>query len=246
MKLIVGAPVAERAWALPKWFDCLRAQTLRPDGFVFAYSRSDDDTAKLLGRHSFGSLHVDYVEEAYISRRVRHEDRGARAYGELAQHRNRLMKLALEFDADMYLSLDTDVFLTDPTTISRLVGAITAAAGDLSSVRIYLSRQGPALPTYNAGWWRTTDQDSPTRAWDRVTEDDVKASYGAFGVDIPMAVVMMPRDVLERCQGGYCYHESGEDLGFAQELDRQGLKTIWLTDINPPHVMDPAQLEEMV
>lgn len=244
MKLLVGAPVAERAWALPKWFGCLRSQTARPDGFLFAYSRSADDTAKLLRRHSFGSLHVDHVEEPFIPRRARNDDR-ERAFTELARHRNRLLKLALDFGADYYLSLDTDVFLTDPTTIEKLIQAIHGICA-LSSPLVYLSRHAAEMPAYNAGWWRTDDVGSATRAWGRPTLNDVEGSVMRryLITDIPMAAVMMSREVIETCR--YAYHETGEDAGFAQDLSIHGFRTCWRLDMNPPHVMEPEMLGDMV
>lgn len=241
MRLIVGAPIAERAWALPKWFACLRAQTVQPDGFVFIYSKSSDRTLQAIAANSFGRLYVGHAPESFIPREARNASRTI-AFTELASHRNRLLEAALAADADVFLSLDTDVFLTEPTAIAQLVEALEYLP--VSSLLTYLSPAGAPSECFNAAYWTSGDQGDPGRSAARVTGDQFRASVGVLAVDVPMAVVMMNRLVLENCR--YAFHERGEDFGFAQDLDRRGIHTAWLTGLEAPHVMRPESLSEMV
>jgi hypothetical protein len=49
-----------------------------------------------------------------------------------------------------------------------------------------------------------------------------------------MAAIAMNRRVLEHCR--YRWHESGEDLGFAQDLDRIGARCAWDTGLKARHL----------
>jgi hypothetical protein len=219
----------------------LERQTVKPDAFAFVYSESADGTLDLLERkQQEAEVYIEFAAEPFIPRGRRNEDR-ALAFTQLAKHRNTLLRHALRMDADVFFSLDTDVFLTDPTSIEQLLDALHYLP--VASPLTYLHKLGPESRCYNAGFWRTYDR-SETRAWERATFEQVEhENGGVLEVDIPMAAVMMPRWVAEDC--AYAYHETGEDAGFAQSLDFHGFKTAWLTGLYAPHVMEPEMLGTM-
>jgi hypothetical protein len=56
-----------------------------------------------------------------------------------------------------------------------------------------------------------------------------------------LAALAMTRDLI--ANGRYGYHISGEDVAFANDVDRFGFRTGWVTDLVARHVLDPSQLE---
>lgn len=185
---------------------------------------------------------VMQVDEPYVPRQQRNTQREG-IFTTLAVHRNRVLDMAMQHDADVLLSLDTDVFLTEPDSIERLLDALEC--WPLAAPVTYLSPPGPPSLCFNAGNWQTNDIGSPTRVWERIGEGEFREAAGdVVEVDIPMAAVMMVRDVIQWAR--YSYHETGEDAGFAQSLDFLGFRTAWLTGLYAPHVMLPGLLDEMV
>lgn len=248
MKLVVGAPVCDRDWALPRWFECLQAQTRPPDEYVFVVN-------ELPGLHTRRLLHelcpfdvprLSYAIDRtpYIPRDDRQHHLPENVYGDFAWRRNKLLDMALKRDPDVFFSLDSDIMLDDPTTIERLLRlltaakALTAGSPDVVAASTFLHPTGRAGECYNAAWWAGGDEGSPERAWRRATADD--AAEGVQLIDIPMAAVMMTRRVAETCR--YRWHAQGEDLGFAQDLDRLDYRCVWDPNLETRHVMSPEAL----
>jgi hypothetical protein len=248
MKLIVGAPVADRDWALPRWFECLQNQTRPPDEYVFVVKEVEGGgTRRLL--HELAPVKVPQLSYAidttpYIPRHERNFHEAEYVYGDFAARRNALLRMALKREPDVILSLDTDVMLEDPTAIERLLQLLTAqkklTAGepDLVAPCLFLHAAGRASECFNAAWWAAGEPGSPERAWRRATAED--AAAGVQLIDIPMAAVMMTARVAETCR--YAYHRQGEDMGFAQDLDRQRYRCLWDPDLEVRHVMSETAL----
>ena len=132
MRLIVGAPVANRAWSLPRYFECLAAQTRRPDGFAFIHSgRPGDATWRTIvtetSRHGFDALDLWHNP---APPHQRHDDK---RFATLATLRNELLEVVRDsIQADLFLSLDTDILLEDPRTIEQLEALILAERCDVA------------------------------------------------------------------------------------------------------------------
>lgn len=242
MRLIVGCPVAHRAWALPLWFRCLAAQTRRPDGFAFIHSgHRGDDTWRAIqfeaARHGFPEVAIVHDP------RPAHPRHDNARFLTLSDLRNQMFELAREeLQADLLLSLDTDVMLEDPTTIEHLEQVITTGQAELAAPVTWLHPGGEGTWAFNAGWWApggaTTD---PRRAWKRLAPDQV--AWGeVIPIDVPMAVFLANRRVLEHCR--YEWHESGEDLGFAQSIAREQIRCLWDTDLKCRHIWKEQDLAE--
>lgn len=241
-RIVLGAPVADRAWALPRWLDQIEQQTVQPDALVFVHTDTGDGTREIL-RAAQDRWPVEIVDAPgpVVHRRDRNRDRVG-AYSMLADLRNRLLDHALGLNADVIVSLDTDIFLTESTAIEQLVDRLDKAP--LSTPLVYLHEQGVTAGTYNAGYWVDAGS-GPERRWRRPSVAEfLNAAGRPRQVDVPMACVAMRRDVALTCR--YRYHEAGEDLGFGLDLDRNGLWADWLTGLHCPHVMDPQKLDAMV
>lgn len=250
MRLIVGAPVGpDRHWALPLWFDCLRSQTRPPDEYVFLVNDGDDKTVRLLRRLSGVDIpQLSYAVDRtahFIPRYERNQHDVKTVYGEFARRRNQLREMVLRRQPDVFFSLDSDVMLEDPYVIERLLQMLHApkmmvpGEPDVVAPSLFLHATGYESECYNAAWWWPVgDPDDPQRPWKRASH--LNAAEGTQLVDIPLAAVMMRRAVLERCE--YRYHACGEDLGFAQDLERHGFRCLWMPALQVRHVMSEAAL----
>jgi hypothetical protein len=238
MKVVVGAPVAARDWALKRWFECLYSQTRVPDEFVFVVKDVDGDRSRQL-LHELGpkppALSYAIDTTRYVPRMERNSVGAEYVYADFAWRRNRLLQMVRKREPDVFLSLDTDIMLEDPTTIERLLELLERAP--VAAPLTYLHPAAAASECFNAGWWAGGEPGSPTRAWRRATVDE---AHGTIPVDIPMAAVAMHRRVVDTCK--YAYHECGEDMGFAQDLDRLGYTCLWDTDLGVRHVMAAEEL----
>jgi hypothetical protein len=238
VKVIVGAPVCGRDWILPQWFECLKAQTRPPDEYVFVVKEIDGDRSRqLLHKHGPLPPKLSYAIDRtpYVPRMERNKIGAQYVYTDFAVRRNRLLQMVLKREPGVFISLDTDILLEDPTAIERLLAMLDRAP--VASLVTFLHPLGRESECYNAGHWQGGDPGSPTRAWRRVTPQDAQ---GTIEIDIPMAVVAMRREVLDTCR--YHYHECGEDLGFAQNLNQHGYRCLYDTDLHARHVWSKEDL----
>jgi hypothetical protein len=223
MRLIVGAPVANRAWSLPRWFECLAGQTRRPDGFVFIHSGIVHDATWIAcqteaARHDFSPVALQHDP---TPPHARHDNERFRT---LANVRNALLRVARdELDAELFLSLDTDIMLEDPETIERLEALVHAKGPfgyDVASPLVFLHPQAPRtwspaeLPcwAYNFGWLADHGPAQQTLVRPPVAE----IPWGnRIAHQVPMAAWLGNRKAME-CR--YDWHLSGEDVGFGLAL----------------------------
>ena len=243
MRLIVGAPVAFRDWALPYWFERLAAQTRRPDGFVFVHSGPVDDATwrELYAGAARHSLPVPTVIHDDAWPHTRHDN--AR-FETLARLRNRLLATVCDTDTDLLLSLDTDIMLEDPRTIERLEELVLAGSADIAQPVAFLHPQAPAVwqPgdevcwAYNFGWLQPY---APSRMALRRPHVDSLAWGETLAIDVPMACWLGNRAAMA-CR--YAPHESGEDIGFAQDLQAAGVHAVADTSLYAFHAWDERHL----
>ncbi len=113
----MGAPVAQRAWAIPHWLECIAAQTMQPDAFVFVVSPSTDGTDDALQEAAgIGRVHVVHSDVSY---RPRQHRLGSGWVAEFVHWRNLLLERVRELQPTVFVSLDTDVMLEDRRTLER-------------------------------------------------------------------------------------------------------------------------------
>ncbi len=234
---MLGAPVANREWALGVWFERLAAQTRRPDALAFVHSgRPNDATWRALQQ---GAAELGVGSAIHHNPANPHQRHDTSRYHTLARCRNQLLHLAAAMDADVLVSLDTDVMFDDPATIERLLGLLDQG-WDTASPVTWLHPNGEGSWAWSFAWWAAGDHTDPRRAWTRHSHEDIP--WGQLvEVHIPMAATAMARPVIDRCR--YRWHESGEDLGFAQDLYRQGFRCVVDTALKARHVWAPDHLE---
>jgi hypothetical protein len=239
MRIVIGAPVALRAWALPTWFERLARQTRQPDGFAFIHSGvAHDETwttiqheAALRGFRPVALRHHPAAPHA------RHDN--AR-FKTLATVRNLLLETVRKMGADALLSLDTDVMLDDPRTIDRLEDLLEQG-WDTASAITWLHPVGKGSWAFNAGMLGLGQGE--TQSWYR-PDREIAESGETVQIQVPMAVTLLGPRALQ-CR--YRNHESGEDIGYAQDLHAHGLRCAWDTGLEATHVWSeqdlPAYLE---
>lgn len=129
--LVIAAPVRDRAWILPEWWQCLsetlqglNGQYERHVTFLLLNGPHSDDTPALVASLAERAESTVVVEEfpepgPRDYRWSRHTDG---VYTHLARCRERIRQFAAEHDADLF-SVDTDVLVT-PATAARLHAAL--------------------------------------------------------------------------------------------------------------------------
>jgi hypothetical protein len=243
MKVIVGAPVFNRAWILPTWWKYMAKQTVQPDGFCFVMGESTDNTQSQLF-----AIDVDVPGKITVVKSrfpvYTRDQRGADSNDKwrarhMAAVRNELRTLFLKQDADVFISLDTDILLTDPTSIEQMVNSIENSGHDVVCALTSLS-PNPAVLCCNAGWWAGGDLGDYHRGWRRAEERDVEERSSPVRIDIPMAVYAIRRWMLAMSK--YKEHECGEDIGFADSLQSHLADIVWLTHVKTQHVWGPTHL----
>lgn len=245
MKLAVGAPVAERGWILPTYLDCLSRQTVQPDYYRFVYSKSKDDTLSVLNEAE-QSLDLQVFETTlpYYSRDERGTDRKDpwRAT-HMSKLRNRLRALFLQTDADVFLSLDTDILLEDETIIEQMLETLQSTDNcDLVAARTSLHALHDDV--HNVGWFTDRVDSSSEQAWRRAEDSDLLIYKPPIQIDIPMAVFVVNRFTHSMCR--YKSHAQGEDIGYAQTFLAHRFKAVWRPDLVCRHVWGPSWWEVAV
>lgn len=245
-RLIVGAPVAHRAWALPRWFECLASQTIRPDGIVLLHSGQPQDETWTVAREQADRHGFDLLIE-HDERWPHERTDNPQRYETLAGLRNDLLGLVRDrMRADRFLSLDTDIMLHDPGTIERL-GQMLDDGCDLASCATFLhpAASDPNVDNeifwaYNAGWTNTERPNAwaARDGWLRPLPEELDWT-ATYRIDIPMGIWLGTRAVLD-CR--YKWHISGEDLGFAQDLQEHGLRCHWDASLRAKHYWQESHL----
>lgn len=247
-KFVIGAPVAERAWILTDWFNQIWGQTVKPSQFCFVYSDSKDKTRdSLLQGRDIAPVVIKDTVLPYHSRDKRNADKEDPWRAKhLAKLRNYLLTMFLQTDADVFISLDTDILLEDPTILEQLIQNIEPYVWDVVSPVTYLHVLEKQSRCYNAGVFWGGQLGSFDQGWKRIDYSEWlvygnKASK-MMKIDIPMAVVAMRRHVAAMCR--YKAHECGEDIGFGQSLARNHFVAGLKTDLECRHVWGPSYLKE--
>ena len=217
-KIAIGQPVFERAWCLPRWFECLERQGIPKENITlcFAYSPGSDGTLEVLKYYgeAYGDLRIyEYDLPTFPNR-----DDMSR-FTTLSQLRNALLGMVKETDCEYFLSWDNDImfpensmhwmFDTMKEKEADAVGALIDMGGrdeamGHPSVMHFPQAQGELA-------WR--------RPWDQYP------SSAPFEADVIMAVKLMNRRTIENSQ--YRWDPSGEDIGWSYSLQEKGYSR-WL------------------
>lgn len=159
-------------------------------------------------------------------------------YETMVALRNRLLERVSCLAPDRFLSLDSDILLENPKTISELVRLTEAM--EVVAPLTYMSPpprepgDPPGTDFPNTMTWIGP----PGNRALRCTPYPIGTLYKA---DIVMAVVMMTPMVYSKTR--YRLHPQGEDLGWSASCAEQGF-TLWSASwLYTPHIMHRWQLE---
>lgn len=237
MWVLIGCPVYAREWILPYWFRAIEQQDFPLDqvGFIFEVAPDDHHTVDALfcwhGRHPEVRC-FDVRVNTEVQHRA-HLDGGPRnwnhtRYATMVLMRNKLLDRVCCMEPDRYFSLDTDMLLSDPTTISQLV----TLTEELEAVAplAYMTKEGTEFP--NVMTW--------IPGVSRAARQNPYPLGTVFPADVIMACKMMRPEVYQRTR--YRHHTQGEDLGWSQHCRELGFKLWSASHIYVPHVMHPSML----
>lgn len=221
MRLLVGCPVAHRDWVLPKWFDHVEAACevagVEPE-FVFVCDRRDPSWACIEMLAPMATMVSCITKRGNDDRRW-----NSKRYLEMAALRNDLLRAARDAQAEMFLSLDSDILL-HPAQIAMMLESLERF--DAVGGRCYMTKQGVKFPSY-AQLGRSGGLLRPDRV-------------GVFEVDVIMAIKLMGKAAM------YVHYQvdpQGEDIGWSKACHEYGLKLGWDGRVAAKHVMAPHMLD---
>lgn len=245
--VLIGCPVYKREWILPHWFEAITKQDygLENIGFVFLVApHGDQGTIDLIvefaAQHpqlkccdivpDTSPDHLTHVESGDSRRRNWNQHR----YTRMTDFRNRLLDQVIAHDPDRYFSLDSDILLEDPTSISQLVEITEtrSAAAPLCFMVPPGVDGSTSFPNFME--WANTPGGAAYRPL---------TAYGELRqADVIMASVMMNRNAYQNSR--YQYHRQGEDLGWSADCAAKGLDLWSASHIYASHVMYREELAD--
>lgn len=242
MKLMIGTPMYKRGWILPHWIRCLLNQSVsfKDIGFVFEVSPDDTETIESLKAWKRIDKNIPYFEIKVRDDipHFEHENNGRQwtisKYLNMVSLRNSLLQTVRDVQPDYYLSLDSDILLTNPNTIELLIAHIKSGA-DAVNPLMFMTPFGTMYPSVMN--WRI---DIPTKAY-----REEKYQLGTyFQSDVIMAAKMMSKDVYNNID--YVVHEQGEDVGWSLSCKQQGFKLYSASYIYAPHIMSEVMYKSFL
>lgn len=221
-KVLLGAPVRDRAWILPRYIASIKRLDLTEIELSTLFIANDctDNSEHLLREAGF-----DLFTSNGLPTRTAGSVRGDYSFAHLANLRNILVERFLQTDNDYLFSVDTDI-LVPPDGLQRL-----------------LNHRRPICSML------LCNEDGPRgqRAHNIMQRDDMgvyrhllKWAPGTLiRVDLTGAVYLIHRSVLE-AGVRYAAFPSGEDIPFCLDAQRRGF-TLWCdTSLTPVHAMAPG------
>lgn len=242
MKLIIGCPTYKRSWILPHWIKCLIQQSFPIDNIGFVFEVSPDDTEAIEGLNAWKKYDKRIP---YFNIKVRedihhfeHQNNGRQwtisKYLNMVSLRNSLLETVREMSPDYYLSLDSDILLTNPNTIELLMAHCKSGA-DAVNPLMFMTPFGTMYPSVMN--WRT---DAPGKAFRK--EKYPLGTY--FQSDVIMAAKMMSKPVYENID--YTIHQQGEDVGWSWSCKEAGYNLFCASYIYAPHIMSEVMYDSFI
>lgn len=203
---MIGCPVFEREWSLPRWLQSVFNQGVKPEDitFVFGITDGEDDTRGLLEKYGDEVRAIYFIDCNDLEC---HRDRNPARFHPLAEIRNRILQKVIEVNPDFYFSWDSDILLPDKALLQLI-------EDDKDVVAPYVELV--------AGIPNCVSRQPNTDAFRR--EKPIHKHYpkeNLYPVDISFACVLMKPvayDIL------YMWHQGGEDYGWGLNLLAAGIQ----------------------
>ncbi len=223
----------KRSWILPHWIRCIINQSVSIEdiGFVFEVSPDDTETINSLQAWKKFDNRIPYfnIKIREDIPHFQHENNGRQwtisKYENMVSLRNSLLNTVREVNPDYYLSLDSDILLTNPNTIELLMAHIKSGA-DAVNPLMFMTPFGTMYPSVMT--WRS---DAPRKAFR--LEKYPLGTY--FKSDVIMAAKMMSKKVYSNID--YSVHEQGEDVGWSWSCKQADYNLFCASYIYAPHIM---------
>lgn len=210
MKLVIGCPVYNREWSLPRWFQCVFDQkmTLKNTDLVFAYTEGDDNTLDIIKKYGqkFNSCTIIDCNDIKAF-----GGRDSERYYSLVILRNRIFEVLRNLQPDYYFSYDSDILLPEGT----LKGLIKDKKDIVGPWVDLVPPNGiPNCVSRIGNGFRR-----------RKPYAQFYPQTGLYEVDTVFAVSLMTAPVFNTCT--YKWNPGGEDYGFAEEALAAGFHS-WM------------------
>lgn len=242
MELIIGCPIYKRNWIFPYWISCIENQGIDMSkiGFIFEASREDEATLEMLKRYRENNQKSPLFEINFRDDITHHEHaENSRMwtlskYENMASMRNSLLKRVREIQPNYYYSLDSDILLTNPNTITLLTSHIKQGA-DAVSTLMFMTPVSTMYPGVMN--WVDSETDKAFRK-----EEYPLGTY--FKSDIIMGAKMMSKQIYNNVD--YKIHAQGEDLGWSANARELDYNLYCASYIYTPHIMNRTMLSEFL
>lgn len=205
-------------------------------GFLFEVSSDDLETVSMLHQYRQRNHKSPFFEIKVRDDLVHHEhEENSRMwtlskYENMVSMRNSLLERVREISPDYYYSLDSDVLITNPSTINSLISHVQSGADAVNSL-MFMTPMGIMYPSV-MDWI----EDSPEKGYRKTSYP-----YGSyFKSDIIMAAKMMSRSTYEDVD--YQVHPQGEDLGWCLNAKEKKKNLYCASYIYTPHIMNQGML----
>jgi hypothetical protein len=220
--LMIGCPVAHRAWVLDRWFDHIEMAAknafVEPE-FVFV-GDPKDRSFEVIRRRAGDFTLVEVPNGKGDDTRVWNQDR----YRVMVDLRNRLLGAVRDLQPDYFLSLDSDILL-HPFVLDSLLDDMAKDTYDAVGAKTYMTQTGTNCPS-----WARLSTRGDLQRYD---------TEGYFPCQVIMAVKMMRASAYGV---DYELHVQGEDIGWSLACQRAGLKLAWDGRYGSKHVLAPHML----
>jgi hypothetical protein len=242
MKLVIACPIYKRDWILPLWIQSILSQSvdISKIGFVFECSENDSETINILETWKKYDSRIPYFNIKTRPDIPHHEhEENKRSwtiskYENMVSLRNSILNTVREINPDYYMSLDSDILMTNSSTLELLIAHVNQGA-DAASPLMYMTPVGVKYPSVMT--WR---EDEPDKAYRR--SDYPIGTY--FKSDIIMAAKMMSKRVYENVD--YSIHRQGEDVGWSLSCKENGYDLYSASYIYCPHIMSRTMYQKFI
>lgn len=223
--LVIGCPVAHRAWILDAWFDHILASCdsagMRAM-FAFVVDQNDeclDIIRARADRHVLSIVSPDKGTDrrTWLPARYRY----------MVEIRNLLLSHVRALRPARFLSIDSDI-LAHPDLVARLTEDLDLRLHDAVGGKCYMTDTSVRFPS-----WARLSKAGQLQRFD---------STAYLTVDVIMAIKMMN----PRAYGiDYAYDNRGEDIGWSKACTAAGLRLAWDGRVTSKHVLAPHMLERV-
>jgi hypothetical protein len=233
IELLIGCPIYKRDWIFPYWISSIENQNIDLSKIGFIFIAAGDDHSTLMTLAKYRNMRPEIkIFEIHLLNDINHFEHQENSrqwslskYYNMVRLRNTMLKRVREIEPDYFFSLDSDILLEDPNTISLLTTHIQDGA-DAVSPLIFMTPNDTMYPGV------MTWKDEPGGQAYRMEKYPL-GTY--FKSDIIMAAKMMSKKTYTNVD--YKIHNQGEDLGWSANAAKAGLNLYCASYLYAPHIM---------